>query len=281
MRVASFGCIGGMLIMTVTLDLFVANNYNQKNCLYINEGNNNFAKVSNEPIVNDIASSVGSTFGDYNNDGKLDIFVANQGYGGPPQNDFLYKNIDAVPYYLIIKVYGGIGTRVKLVIGNHILIREVSGGNGCSSQDMLWLHFGLGFLANDNSSLVDSVIVDWNDGYYQYATNVQINQEIEFHGVVGVSNPVNEIPAHYSLMQNYPNPFNPSTTIEYTLPKNSSLKLTIFDINGKIVQSIINNQVPAGTYKYTFDASAYSSGVYFYRLETPDFSDTKKMILVK
>ncbi len=277
----SFGCNWGDVDNDGDLDLFVANNYNQKNCLYINQGNNNFTKIVNEPLVNDIASSVGSTFGDYNNDGKLDLFVANQGYGGPPQNDFLYKNINAVPYYLIIKLYGGIGTRVKLVIGNHILIREVSGGNGCSSQDMLWLHFGLGFLANDNSNMVDSVIVDWNDGYYQYATDVPINQEIEFHGVVGVNNPTNEIPKQYSLLQNYPNPFNPSTTIEYALPMSSDVKFTIFDINGKVVQSLSNTNKPAGTYKYVFDASALSSGVYFYRLETSGFTDTKKMILLK
>lgn len=278
----SFGCNWGDIDNDGDLDLFVANNYHQYNCIYRNDGNDSFTKITNDPVVTEQASSVGSSFGDYNNDGKLDLFVVNQGYyGNPAENDFLYKNTEAAPYYLIIKLYGGIGTRVRLRIGNHIMIREVSGGNGCSSQDMLWLHFGLGFMANDNNNLVDSVIVDWNDGYRQYATDVPINQAIEFHGIVGINNKSNEIPNEFSLNQNYPNPFNPSTTIEYTLPKNTSLKLTIFDINGKVVQSISDDNKPAGTYQFKFNAEGISSGVYFYRLETPGFVDTKKMILLK
>jgi len=278
----SFGCNWGDVDNDGDLDLFVANNYRQYNCLYRNNGNESFTKIMNDPLASEISSSVGSSFGDYNNDGKLDLFVVNQGYNGnPPENDFLYKNIGAVPYYIVIKLYGGIGTRVRIVAGGRIQIREVSGGNGCSSQDMLWLHFGLGYLANDNSNTIDSIIVDWNDGYQQIATNVPINQEIQFSGIIGVDPNSNEIPGEYKLFQNYPNPFNPTTTIEYSLPKTTDLKITIFDINGKVIQTITYQQRTAGSYSFTFDASTLASGVYFYKLETPNFTDTKKMILVK
>jgi hypothetical protein len=278
---AGFGCNWGDIDNDGDLDLFIANNYNQVNFLYRNEGNDVFTKVTNEPVVTDVGSSVGSTFGDYNNDGKLDLFVVNQGYNGPAENDCLYKNTGAVPYYLIIKVYGGIGTRVKLRIGDRVQIREVSGGNGCSSQDMLWLHFGLGYLAGQDNPTVDSVIVDWNDGYRQIATNVAINQEIQFEGILGVNNSGAEIPQSYSLKQNYPNPFNPSTTILYSLPQKSTVKLTVYDVFGKEVMTLVNDIQPAGEHTIMFDGANLASGIYFYKLSTEKFTETKKMILVK
>jgi hypothetical protein len=278
---AGFGCNWGDVDNDGDLDLFVANNYNQVNFLYRNDGGDVFTKITNEPVVTDAGSSVGSTFGDYNNDGKLDLFVVNQGYGGPAENDCLYKNIKAVPFYLIIKVYGGIGTRVKLRIGDRTQIREVSGGNGCSSQDMLWLHFGLGYLAGLDNPSVDSVIVDWNDGYRQIATDVEINQELEFRGTVGVNNTGTELPNEYSLMQNYPNPFNPSTTILYSLPQKSNVKLIVYDVFGKEVMTLVNDIQPAGEHTIMFDGSNLSSGIYFYKLSTERFTETKKMILVK
>jgi len=91
-----------------------------------------------------------------------------------------------------------------------------------------------------------------------------------------------EIPNYYSLSQNYPNPFNPTTTIKFGLPKAGNVKLVVFDILGREVATLINNEFrDVGTYTVNFDASALSSGVYFYRLESGDFSQTKKMLLVK
>jgi len=277
----SFGCNWGDYDNDGDLDLFVANNYLQKNALYRNDENDNFTKITNEIVANEISSSVGASWGDYNNDGKLDLFVVNQGYNGPSENDFLYKNIGAAPCYLIIKFFGGgIGTRVRLRVGNYIAIREVSGGNSCSSQDMPWVHFGLGFLL-DNPTTVDSVIVDWHDGYSQVMTNVAVNQEIEFHGIISVQQIGSEVPSQYSLLQNYPNPFNPTTNIKYSLVKNSFVRLSVFDISGKEVSVLVDGIQNPGTYSAKFDASKLSSGIYFYKLQTDEFTDTKKMILVK
>ena len=98
---------------------------------------------------------------------------------------------------------------------------------------------------------------------------------------IGIENNNMEIPVNFSLSQNFPNPFNPTTTINYTLPKNSEVKLTVYDALGCKIETLINkNQLP-GNYKVTFDASQYPSGVYFYRLTTDGFSETKKMILIK
>ena len=89
------------------------------------------------------------------------------------------------------------------------------------------------------------------------------------------------IPAKYELAQNYPNPFNPVTTIRFELKNAGMTKLEVFDITGRHVRTLLNGTVEAGAYDLRFDASALSSGVYFYRLTSGDFTDIKKMSLVK
>jgi hypothetical protein len=89
------------------------------------------------------------------------------------------------------------------------------------------------------------------------------------------------VPVTYSLEQNYPNPFNPTTNIKYEIPKNSFVKLIVFDALGREIETLVNEKQSAGIYEATFDASNYPSGVYFYRLTTDGFSETKKMILLK
>jgi hypothetical protein len=86
---------------------------------------------------------------------------------------------------------------------------------------------------------------------------------------------------NYSISQNYPNPFNPSTNIRYDLPKSESVKLIIYDALGREIETIVNKKQSSGTYEVTFNASQYPSGVYFYRLTTDGFSETKKMLMIK
>jgi len=91
----------------------------------------------------------------------------------------------------------------------------------------------------------------------------------------------NEIPKEFKLIQNYPNPFNPNTRIRFDLPKNVNVKLTIYDMLGREIETIVNEHLNAGRYEVVFDASKYTSGVYYYRLNAGEFVETKKMILVK
>lgn len=81
--------------------------------------------------------------------------------------------------------------------------------------------------------------------------------------------------------QNYPNPFNPTTNIEFSIPEKSFVKLNVFDISGKQVSQLVNENLSAGTFKYDFNAENLPSGIYFYKFETDKFSETKKMILIK
>ncbi len=98
---------------------------------------------------------------------------------------------------------------------------------------------------------------------------------------VGVNNNGSEVPNVYSLSQNYPNPFNPVTNIKFSIPNTGVVKLVIYDIMGREVLSLINQNLQSGSYTVDVDASNLSSGVYFYSLTAGDFKDTKKMMLVK
>ena len=100
--------------------------------------------------------------------------------------------------------------------------------------------------------------------------------------VTGITN-INSQAEEYDLQQNYPNPFNPETKIKFSIPSGvkSNVKLTVFDAAGRQVEQLVNEQLNTGTYEYSFNGAGLSSGVYFYKLETSGFVETKKMMLVK
>ncbi len=89
------------------------------------------------------------------------------------------------------------------------------------------------------------------------------------------------IPGEFSLSQNYPNPFNPTTNIKFSLPKASKVTLIVYNILGQRVAQLINEDLNAGNYNYKFDATNLSSGIYLYRIQTDNYMQTKKMILLK
>ena len=90
-----------------------------------------------------------------------------------------------------------------------------------------------------------------------------------------------EIPVEYSLSQNYPNPFNPSTSIRVALPKAGRTRMVVHDMLGRQVGMPVNKVLEAGCHELTFDASDLPSGIYLYQIETGDFVQTKKMILMR
>jgi hypothetical protein len=103
-------------------------------------------------------------------------------------------------------------------------------------------------------------------GQYEYSDEI----EIEVNG-----------PLTFRLEQNYPNPFNPSTLITYSVPENGFVKLSVYNLVGEEVSVLVKEEVDAGFYEVEFNAVNLPSGIYFYRLQTPNFTQTKKMILLK
>jgi hypothetical protein len=103
--------------------------------------------------------------------------------------------------------------------------------------------------------------------------------------IVGIQNISTEIPTSYSLSQNYPNPFNPTTKIRFDVPRWRGVggwtTLKVYDVQGREVQTLVNESLKPGTYEVTFDGSTLNSGVYFYKLVMDGFSETKKMLMIK
>jgi len=115
----------------------------------------------------------------------------------------------------------------------------------------------------------------WGSGTgYDYCT-------IKYSQVTGIKSIPTEIPSSFSLLQNYPNPFNPATKIRFDLPENVNVKLTIYDMLGRELEIPLNEHLNAGCYEADWDGTKYTSGVYYYKLQAGNFTQTRKMILIK
>lgn len=143
----------------------------------------------------------------------------------------------------------------------------------------------IGFVAGNGTSL-ETIRYSFND------TNIPAGQysyrlvQIDFDGTRHTSKTVKvqisgSRPEEYTLSQNYPNPFNPSTLIKYSIPENGLVRLRIFNSIGAEITTLVNEFKTAGKYEASFNAQNLANGVYYYRLETNNFSSTKKMILLK
>jgi len=110
---------------------------------------------------------------------------------------------------------------------------------------------------------------NWNNG-----ANFTVN-------VVSSISQIEETATTYSLAQNFPNPFNPTTNIAFSVPKSEFVRISVYDITGRLVQDLVNSNLAAGKYNATWDAANFSSGVYFYKIQAGDFTEMKKMSLIK
>jgi len=127
------------------------------------------------------------------------------------------------------------------------------------------------------------------EGWYVDIMGVRNNGGISKSTLIlgGLEKKGNKVPVRYSLSQNYPNPFNPVTKIKFDVPLDSRLRgnnivtLKIYDVLGREIATLVNEQLQPGTYEAEWDASNYPGGVYFYKLTTPEFTETRKMVLVK
>ncbi|MDQ3020657.1 MAG: FG-GAP-like repeat-containing protein [Bacteroidota bacterium] len=336
------------------LDVFVTNADNQLNFLFRNDGNFSFTKITNDQIVNEAGYNAVSGWGDYDNDGDLDMFIT-QAYVGPSltqkvvnklyknllresgtasfekittgilvndsgysygfawgdydndgdldiatantynenQKNALYRNeLSNTIKWMNIKCVGtetnksaiGVKVRIKANIGGTAVwqMQEIDGQSGYCGQNLL-LHFGFG-----NASVVDSIKVEWPAGGDQYFTNVALNQSVtitENGSLISVDEKKTEITEDYVLHQNFPNPFNPSTVISYKIPAEAhnyaSVQLIVYNVMGTEVATLVNQKQSAGSYSVDFNAVNFPSGIYYYKLSTEKFSVTKKMTLLK
>jgi hypothetical protein len=270
------------------LDMFVGG-YDGLNLVFKNNANGTFSSIDTGILVTDGNYKEAAGWCDYDNDGYLDIFTARNNYFGG--NNCLYHNNGNGNKFINIKCVGmvsnkcGIGAKVyvKAVIGSGSIkqMREISSqtGGAISGENCLNAVFGLG-----NAAIIDSVIIKWPSGIVDKYAQIQPNQfltAVEGQSINKIIKQNSNIPEKYSLSQNYPNPFNPTTNIQYALANSSFVKLVVFDALGREIETLVNEKQSAGTYIAAFNSSRYPSGIYFYRLTAENFSNTKKMLIVK
>lgn len=128
-------------------------------------------------------------------------------------------------------------------------------------------------------------VVDWDeDGDLDILAgewDAYVNLFLNISSPSAVADDVVEVPSEFSMSQNYPNPFNAMTTIHYQLPKPAFVNLSVFNLSGQLVMTLVDEQKSAGTYFANWNASGFNSGIYFVRLRTDEYSITKKCIIEK
>jgi hypothetical protein len=135
-------------------------------------------------------------------------------------------------------------------------------------------------LKNPDHSLI-FVYHDWDQNGVPHIRMESPEFEPVTVALSGLSPSGPEVPDKFALNQNYPNPFNPSTEISFGLPVASHVDLTIYNVLGQKVETLVDREMEAGSHTVTWNADKVSSGVYFYRITTKDFTETKKMLMLK
>jgi enediyne biosynthesis protein E4 len=303
----SLGCNWADFDNDGDLDLFVTNgwcdgNQNKNNYLYRNllmeKDSAVFEKVTDTVVTNDGGWSYGSSWGDYDQDGDLDLLVAKCSDKGTNIHNSLFRNeIGNKNNWITIKCSGiisnasAIGAKILVKATIHDKptwqIREVSAQESYCSEN-LFSHFGLG-----DASSIDSITVKWPSGIKQYFTHVDTNQFLTviedtllFTGMKPVCNPMTYIKSNDECKDNasmsvIPNPVYEDATISYRIKSPGQVTLKLTGINGIEIRKIFNEYKQAGSYKVTFNCSGLHEDIYLLMLNSNDGVVSSKLLVIR
>ena len=214
--------------------------------------------------------------------------------------DFLLIKTNSDGDSIWTRTYGGpfneFGYCVEVIGSAGFVISGTTGSFGAGSTDFylvrtnsqgdtLWTRTFGGrsqeWLQNMHLAADGGFILTGYSYSFGYGENSYLVKTDETGLVTFTGNIRNEIPRNLGLEQNYPNPFNPATTIRYQLPLNSDVELSIYNLLGQKVATLVGKKQPAGNYQVEWNAAEFSSGVYYYKLTTEKFQKVKEMILMK
>ncbi|MBN1433872.1 VCBS repeat-containing protein [Candidatus Fermentibacterales bacterium] len=271
------------------LDLYVTNDWNEDNFLYLNDGDGSFTRITTGDIVSNGGRSNGATWADYNNDGFLDMFVPNG--QAPPQSNFLYMNNGlSGNSWVNIRLVGtasnasGIGARltaaailVDTLVSQH---REVSGHQGFNAQESFNVEFGLGA-----AETLDSLVIEWPSGIVDFYTGLDVEEfylAVENEGisvVTSVYGDQGDPPSAGSCaVRAFPNPFSCSVTLWAEPGSPATASLGVYDLSGRLVEVLFDGEAMAGALSCQLDGSRLPAGVYLARLQAGDQSATARLL---
>ncbi len=271
------------------LDCYVANDNNQPDNYYENNGDGSFNRITSIALVESITRR-GATAGDYDNDGDLDMFVVGPGsgkalYRNDTNNGNTWLNVTCVGT-VSNKAAIGAKVRAKAVINGQSVwqMREILAQNTFNGHNSLRAHFGLG-----DATTIDTLRIEWPSGIMEEMTGIQPNVFMtvtERDETTSVDDERPVLPGRFALGQNYPNPFNPSTSIEFSLPTASEISLKIYNMLGQETRSLISGRQNAGVHTVVWDGkddsgAPVAGGIYIYKMVAGAFVQSNKMILLK
>jgi len=262
----SYGSAFGDVDNDGDLDLAVANGYCNGaivNFLYLNDGAGNFTRATTETL--NTPCSFGLAFGDYDNDGFLDLAIATckNATASPQPNNLLYRNNGNDNNWLKIKLEGvvsnraAIGAKVRIKTTAGWQLRYISAQSGYNGQNSLVAHFGLG-----GANSVDSVTIEWPSSIRQYLTQVAANQQLF---VVEEDATSVKAAGLFQQFAVHPNPAGSTLQLQGNLEQAlSKLQISLMDTTGKVVYQEVLSEIPSGAFSHGFDLkkSGIPDGLY-------------------
>ena len=218
-----------------------------------------------------------------------------QYYGDSLNTINLTGNMNVDTIFVIMEKLNSIGGEISGVIksnsnsplsGTLILAVDSLGDTVSTSISNYSGYYNIPSLLNGNYTVIANKI-GYEKVTYPQKVDINLISNPIVNGInisitaTGVDNGISNLPKAFALYQNYPNPFNPTTIISYSVPKAGLVKIKVYDILGREVTQLVNEQKNAGTYNIEFNASKLATGVYFYRMQAGSFAQTKKLLLLK
>lgn len=261
-------------------DIYFGNtNPTKPNLLYKNMEGATFQTMA-DPLLSSLGNSFGVACSDFNQDGKVDLFVSNS--NDDIGNHFFKNESETDNNWIAIQPIGvesnhsAIGTRVTLEVGDNIYIDEVASGSSYASQNSLILHFGLGA-----ATLIDKLTLDFPSGITDVYENIAVTQLMTLMEGNAISTSTNDFTEFQHQIKFSPNPASSQLTLEIDALEKSDLEIGLMTVQGQQIGNLEHRQVNQGVNTINLNLDDFSNGLYFLKISDFKNSNLHKVIIAK